>query len=811
MADLQYFQSSRYGTGAVRPVQFFGEQTPTYFEIFDSNGILIYSQIGINFTYSGGFYASGTEHEQYYFDSSGNIVFQITNENVDVATANAIFNNGGTSYDYFQYVLRANDNLIGSDFDDKFAGSNGSDSFDGGLGSDLLSFNGYGQAVTVNLATGTAITTSGTSTIVNVEDVEGTRFNDTLTGNSGANQLQGFAGDDRLDGGTGIDTAVYLDAAAAVNVSLVTGTATGGSGSDTLISIERVVGSRFNDTLVGSSGNESFLGGFGNDSIDGGAGFDTVEYNLVGSAVTVNLISGTTSGGAGIDSLTRVEGIIGSLFGDTLTGNAEVNHIFAGNGNDVVRGGAGNDLIYGEAGNDTLAGDAGNDLIEGGAGSGDTVDYSQAAAAVTVNLVSQVAQNTVGAGTDTIHGVENVTGSAFNDLITGNEFDNIVTAGAGNDTIVGGLGNDTLNGGAGIDSVNYAAATAGVKVSLAIATAQATVGAGNDTIAGIETLNGSAFDDMFTGDAGANVLTGNAGNDTLQGGLGNDTLSGGLGLDTASYAEATAGVTVNLALTTAQNTIGAGTDILSTLENLTGSAFGDSLTGSSLANLIAGGNGGDAIDGGSGNDIVDGGTDNDMLKGGAGDDLITGGTGDDMIDGGTNIDTISYAAAGAGVTASLALTSGQNVGGGLGLDTIVNVENILGSAFADTLTGSAVVNVLTGGAGKDMLAGGAGNDRFVYLTTGDSRVGATADRIIDFTMGDILDLSAIDANSKTVSTNEAFTQVGAFSSVAGQFTLAFNGGTNITTLLGDTDGNGTADFSVLFTGDVTALTGTWIL
>jgi len=270
-------------------------------------------------------------------------------------------------------------------------------------------------------------------------------------------------------------------------------------------------------------------------------------------------------------------------------------------------------------------------------------------------------------------------------------------------------------------------------------------------------------------------------------------------------------VTVNLALTTAQNTVGAGTDILLSIENLVGSAQADTLTGSAQVNTIGGGTGDDLIDGGSSNDIIDGGAGNDTLKGGSGNDLITGGSGNDSIDGGANIDTLSYAAAGSGVTINLALATAQAVSGGQGIDTIVNVENLTGSAFGDTLAGSALANVLTGGAGKDNLTGGAASDRFVYLAIGDSVAGVNADRILDFAAGDILDLSAIDANANTAPANEAFTQVGAFSSVAGQFTLAFNGGSNTTTLLGDTDGNGVADFSILFTGDVTALTGSWVL
>ena len=83
---------------------------------------------------------------------------------------------------------------------------------------------------------------------------------------------------------------------------------------------------------------------------------------------------------------------------------------------------------------------------------------------------------------------------------------------------------------------------------------------------------------------------------------------------------------VSLAVTAAQNTLGAGTDKLSGFENLTGSAFNDTLTGNGLANRIDGGAGNDIINGGAGNDTLQGGTGTDTLKGGAGNDMLTGGT-----------------------------------------------------------------------------------------------------------------------------------------------------------------------------------------
>ena len=190
--------------------------------------------------------------------------------------------------------------------------------------------------------------------------------------------------------------------------------------------------------------------------------------------------------------------------------------------------------------------------MDGGAAGTDTASYQAGATAgVTVNLALTTAQNTIGAGVDTLVNFENLTGTAFNDTLTGNTGANVIdglagndslTGGAGNDTLTGGVGNDTVNGGAGndrmdggaagTDTVSYeTGATAGVKVSLAIATAQNTVGAGTDTLLNFENLTGSGFNDKLAGNAGANTLSGLAGNDSLNGAAGIDSLSGGAGND----------------------------------------------------------------------------------------------------------------------------------------------------------------------------------------------------------------------------------------------------------------------------------------
>src|SRR5436309_1754433 len=98
-------------------------------------------------------------------------------------------------------------------------------------------------------------------------------------------------------------------------------------------------------------------------------------------------------------------------------------------------------------------------------------------------------------------------------------------------------------------------------------------------------------------------------------------MNGGDGVDILSYANAASAVTINLGLTTAQNTGGAGTDTVSNLEGIIGSGFNDTLTGSYIA---------ETIKGGAGNDTIDGGGGNDFLYGGAGQDTITGSAGGDV-------------------------------------------------------------------------------------------------------------------------------------------------------------------------------------
>lgn len=380
-----------------------------------------------------------------------------------------------------------------------------------------------------------------------------------------------------------------------------------------------------NDTIIGSAGNDKISASCGADLINGGLGVDTVDFAIAGSyssGITVNLATGTYFGSdylggqvAGISgTMTSIENMQGSNRYDWLTGNAGNNVINGMEGNDTIDAGAGNDIIIDHSGADVVNGGAGIDTIDYSMFTGNSVNVALAAAVGNLMAKNFLAGGLAVSGqTDTLLGIENVVGTHNNDSITGDALNNVIT---------GNGGNDTLNGGAGIDTANYSTSLRGVAVNLALAGAQVT-GQGTDTLTGFENLTGSNFNDTLTGNAGNNTLTGGAGNDTLAGNAGQDLLAGGAGIDTASYAAAAAGVAVNLSSVTAQNTVGAGTDTLSGIENVTGSNFIDTLTGNALANLLQGNGGNDTLIGGAGNDTLIGGVGNDTLTGGLGNDIFS--------------------------------------------------------------------------------------------------------------------------------------------------------------------------------------------
>ena len=286
----------------------------------------------------------------------------------------------------------------------------------------------------------------------------------------------------------------------------------------------------------------------------------------------------------------------------------------------------------------------------------------------------------------------------------------IITGTAGNDTLAGSLGADRFDGGAGIDTVDYTfngGSTYGVSVNLYTGVGEYTGGAAGDLYTGVENAIGSAYGDGLTGDSGANVLNGGGSNDYLTGLNGADTLIGGAGTDYAYYTTSIGPVVVDLSLGIGKGFQAEG-DRLIGIEGVFGSGNDDTLIGSSGSDLLAGGSSEDTLRGGPGNDYLDG---------GIGDDVLLGGAGADKLDGGLNSDFASYQGSAAAVAVDL--TTGIVSGGDAQGDTLISIESLYGSGFADRLSGSTSRNTfygelgndtLSGGRAEDLLSGGAGND-----------------------------------------------------------------------------------------------------
>jgi Ca2+-binding RTX toxin-like protein len=188
---------------------------------------------------------------------------------------------------------------------------------------------------------------------------------DSLNGGRGFDVLFGFGGDDTLNGGAGFDLASFFFAPGPVTADLTLGTATG-EGNDSLVSISDLEGSRFDDTLTGDSGENWFHPARGNDAVDGGGGLtDRVAYLFASGPMTVDLNAGTATG-QGTDTLTNIEQVEGSRFGDTITGSGGPNVLLGNRGNDTVDGGDGDDHLDGGRGTDTLNGGGGSDTCVNG-------------------------------------------------------------------------------------------------------------------------------------------------------------------------------------------------------------------------------------------------------------------------------------------------------------------------------------------------------------------------------------------------------------------------------------------------------------
>ncbi len=691
------------------------------------------------------------------------------------------------------------DVIIASDVGHVISGGAGADQLYGGNGDDQLRSDDYSDGITND----------------NALD------HDILSGAGGNDYLWAGYGDD-VDGGTGTDTLLYSFGGLTAGITFNTASIVSGQpfvlGGGTIQNVENLLyirgtdfADRFtlatqsvlleldagagNDTITignssaavyGGDGNDRIFSGAAADEIHGGAGRDIVDYRFYASGVTVDLAAGT---GAGGDTISEVESVLGSEFADTIQGDANANTLMGMAGNDVLNGRDGNDALTGGAGYDQMYGGAGDDLyyvnddgdiaIES-AGEG----YDTVKSTISLTLTNNIERLVLG-GTAAING----TGNSIDNNLTGNSAANTLLGLGGADFIIGGGGLDQLDGGEDSDTYYFASFEQYADATIT----DSGVNFGWDVVRFAGTTAGTLV--MQASDTGIEEI------------------------DVAT----SSGLTANFSGTTAINVdasaLGSGVIIRgnSGANVLTGTAFNDNLHGN---------NGNDHLIAGDFHDVLDGGRGNDIMEGGAGSDLYyVDSTGDSVVeaaDGGNDAvySTISYvlgatvenlsllgtndlSGTGNDVNNTLNGNAGDNILSGLG-----GMDYLDGGAGRDTLNGGADADWLIGGAGRDQLSGGGGGDYFNFDEGHfDGMTTNTCDRILDFSQveGDRIRLEDMDANT-VLGGEQAFSFIGsaAFHGVAGELRYFQSSGN--TFVQGDLNGDGAADFMIRLDG-VHTLTG----
>ncbi len=596
-----------------------------------------------------------------------------------------------------------NNVLRGNEGDDLIFGLEGNDRLVGGLGSDTL-IGGEGEDRLV-LSTIDAMDVADGGADTNAE--AGTA--DATTGDTVV--LSGFAE------GVFVDLDENFAGISAPGLSqngFVRNIASVGGGDITfeadLIDVENVIGTAFNDRLFGNAednvlaglgGDDVFHGFGGSDIINGGEGTDLVLFNQAVESIDADLAEGFVIVGDDTSTLVAIENLNGGNFDDTIRGDDGDNVLNGRNGDDFIRGRQGNDVLIGGAGNDTLNGNQGEDrfivtsidetdVFDGGQdtndetgsadlATGDTVDLSGLMEGVFVDLDQEFAGianpglsqdgfirniGSIGGGEITFEAdlidVENVFGTEFADRLFGNAEDNVLTGLGGDDVFHGFGGSDIIDGGEGTDLVLFNQALESIDADLT--EGFVIVGDDTSTLVAIENLNGGNFDDTIRGDDGDNVLNGRDGNDLIRGRQGDDTLIGGAGSDT-----------------------------------LDGNQGDDRLIVTSIDEA----------------ELFDGGQDTNDTQDAA--DLSTGDTVD--LSGFTEGVFVDLDAEFAGVNVpglsqnGFIRNFGTLNGGEITFEAhLIEVENVIGTAFEDRLFGNAENNVLTGLGGDDIFHGFGGSD-----------------------------------------------------------------------------------------------------
>ncbi|WP_434698280.1 M10 family metallopeptidase C-terminal domain-containing protein [Pseudomonas sp. D1-1] len=375
-----------------------------------------------------------------------------------------------------------------------------------------------------------------------------------------------------------------------------------------------------------------------------------------------------------------------------------------------------------QTGNNTYSWAAGQSVFETiwDAGGNDTIDASNQAAAVRINLnegaFSKIGQAFLNVNTLSLFNeglaiaygakIENAVGSAYDDTLIGNALGNTLDGRAGKDTMTGGAGNDTYFVD-DLEDIISETSTLASEVDTVRSSVNWSLGTNleNLTLTGTAAVNatGNALGNVLIGNAGNNVLDGGAGNDVLNGVGGIDTLIGGTGSDTYVVDDLTDIISETSTLASEVDTVRSSVDwsLGANLENLTLTGVAPvNATGNALNNVLTGNSGSNVLDGGSGIDTLIGGTGNDTYV----------------------VDNLADVISETSTLASEVDTVRSSVDWSLG----ANLENLtLIGAAAINATGNALGNVLIGNAGNNVLDGGAGNDVLNGVGGIDTLIGGT--------------------------------------------------------------------------------------
>lgn len=690
--------------------------------------------------------------------------------------------------------------------DDIFrAGANGAYDIDGGSGRDLVDFSLQSGAVILNLKSGGGSLSGRDVTLTGVEAVIGSTSADTLNGSVDGDLLAGSDGDDLLQGKEG-DDALF--------------------------------GGRGDDTLFGGGGDDRLHGGLGNDVLNGRGGFDMVDLSATsfGEAASLSetyvedfagnwavdlgagtaVLSGTDA--AANFTLLNIEAARGGDLADTITGNDGKNLISGEGGDDVIdgaggddvlSGGDGDDMIIGGTGDDQISGNGGENTIYGGAGK-DIIIGAQIDDTVEMVYFNRPEEN-IRTGrlelpdadvmpmdaltiemmikADPLDEIGQPSATLVSYAVPGNDNEFLViaenNAGLSNQITIA-VDRVYFKTGYQVDGTLFDGTEHRFAVTMDAATGSLGLFVdgeevwsitGDSTVRAIETgghlVFGGEQDGYNTGYNPDQAFIGAMGDIRLY-----DTA-----LDADDIANSPFGAITDASTPGLVANWQASPDTIYTMADTQGGSAvtleGGSRQGqsSTRGDEVYGEDGADEIHGGAGGDYLDGGNHADLIFGDDGDDDLVGGNGKDTLDGGAGRDL---------------------------LDGGANGDVIFGGDGNDEIYGGAGNDTITGGQGVEFIFGDIGRDTFVYTDASESTA-TSQDYIHDFIAGtDIIDLSAMDADTTTAG-DDAFVFVGydGFSGVAGELALTPDSGLAI--LEGDQDGDGVADFGV-YLGTLSAWT-----